>query len=623
MKRKAALLIAAFMIISLALPLAAFAGGLYDEASPRLIDSGEALDEAYAQDLINESQLFSEKYEMDIVFVIVTPDEYRDCRGRLGSMADDIYDAGRYGWGEDRSAAIVLWCPEYEEYHYQAYGRASELIDEDEIEFISERSPGYQEEYGDWGVLYASLRLTSNYLDDLSEAVNTLPPDIAGLLQDGQLPDQGLTVSEDPQPISGEKPYWYPENVAGFQFFHDENAPRVVDNADIFTPEEEAAIEARAWEIIERTGKDVVVFTDTSSYGLEQNVYCADFYDFNGYGFGPEREGLCLLFCMDPNDRGFMTVATGSETRALFTQSSSNSMDGLLYDYAVSARYGEGVLSWMDTVESLYTKGVPFAPDWLPDAGEGFVRFHRGEGKGPSGYIDDKAGFFTEEEARALSAKAERISREYGIDILIHTTRDSYGMSRTEYNELYYLYNGLGEGDSYDGMLLAGYPYSARMYMYSEGSVSAKLTEVNRERIEDHCADHLNDYEEYEAFDTALDDLEHMMKTGRVQRSLSSWIGTGALGSALGGIFGGASFGAAKSTMKTPRTKTSAREYVRSFRLLNQSDVFLYTSTSSVYDPPQRSSGGGGGSGGGHSSSYHSSFSGSSGASHSSSGSKF
>ncbi|MBQ4233834.1 MAG: hypothetical protein II700_02905, partial [Firmicutes bacterium] len=62
-----------------------------------------------------------------------------------------------------------------------------------------------------------------------------------------------------------------------------------------------------------------------------QNVYCADFYDFNGYGFGDEREGLCLLFCMDPDDRGFMTVATGSQTRALFTQQNSNLMDDILY----------------------------------------------------------------------------------------------------------------------------------------------------------------------------------------------------------------------------------------------------------------------------------------------------
>ncbi|MBR0140331.1 MAG: TPM domain-containing protein, partial [Firmicutes bacterium] len=447
MKRKASVIIAALMILSLIAPLSVLAEGLYEEASPRLIDNGGALDAAHAQDLMNESKLFSEEYETDFVFVIVTPDEYQACRGRLGSLADDIYDDGGYGWGEDRSAVIALWCPEYEEYHYQTYGWVSELLDEDRIEFISERSPGYQEEYGDWGVLYASLRFTSNCLDDIFEEMNTLPPEVAGMLQGGQIPDQGQTVSEHPQPLSGSMPDWYPENVSNFQFYHDESAPRVVDTADIFTAEEEVAIEKRAREIIDRTGKDVVVFTDVSSYGLEQDVYCADFYDFNGYGFGPEREGLCLLFCMDPGDRGFMTVATGSETMALFTQSSSNAMDGLLYDYAVSARYGEGVLRWMDTVESLYIKGVPFAPDWLPDADEAFSRFHRGNGKGPSGYIDDKAGYFTAEEAEALSAKAGRICREYGIDIMMHTSRESYGMSRDEYNELYYYYNGLGKGD--------------------------------------------------------------------------------------------------------------------------------------------------------------------------------
>ncbi|MBQ6013186.1 MAG: hypothetical protein IJL27_04015, partial [Firmicutes bacterium] len=102
---------------------------------------------------------------------------------------------------------------------------------------------------------------------------------------------------------------------------------------------------------------------------------------------------------------------------------------------------------------------------------------------------------------------------------------------------------------------------------------------------------------------------------------LSAWLGSTAIGTFLGGSLGGVSFGRAKSTMKEPRTKTAASEYISAFRLLGQSDNYLYTTTSRVYDPPSRSSSGGGSSGG-HSS-YSSSFHSSSGASHSSSGRKF
>ena len=40
-------------------------------------------------------------------------------------------------------------------------------------------------------------------------------------------------------------PSWYPDDVSSFKFYHDEKAPRVVDNADLFTDSEERAMEAR------------------------------------------------------------------------------------------------------------------------------------------------------------------------------------------------------------------------------------------------------------------------------------------------------------------------------------------------------------------------------------------
>ncbi|MBQ3579317.1 MAG: TPM domain-containing protein, partial [Firmicutes bacterium] len=418
MKRKASLLIAAFMMISLLAPLAVFADGLYSTEYSRVIDFDGIIDEAHSRSLDEDSEAFSRSYEADFVFVIVNEDQYQSCRGRFSALAEDLYDQGSYGWGDERSAVMALWSPENEEYSLELLGGAEGLLDEDDIDFISERAPGYQEEYGDWGVMYASLRFASNILDEKAEEKKSLAP-----------PADAVTTADPsasdvvPASLGSEKPSWYPEDPKNFVFFHDESAPRVVDVADIFTSEEEARIESRAWEIINETGKDVVVFTDVSSYGLEQNVYCADFYDFNGYGFGPEREGLCLLFCMDPDDRGFMTVATGSQTRAVFTESSANSMDDLLYEYAVRAEYGEGVIAWLDTVESLYTKGIPFSPDWLPDADAQYVRTPRAESASAiKSFIDDRAGLLYGDEAASLESMARSISETYGIDVMIHTT---------------------------------------------------------------------------------------------------------------------------------------------------------------------------------------------------------
>ena len=106
-------------------------------------------------------------------------------------------------------------------------------------------------------------------------------------------------------------PAWYPKDPLTFPYYHDKDAPRIVDTADIFSDEEESSMEARLTELRGQLGKDIVVFTDVSTYGLSQPVYAADFYDFNGYGIGDDREGVCLMICMDPADRGWWACCTG------------------------------------------------------------------------------------------------------------------------------------------------------------------------------------------------------------------------------------------------------------------------------------------------------------------------
>ncbi|MBQ4233835.1 MAG: TPM domain-containing protein [Firmicutes bacterium] len=262
------------------------------------------------------------------------------------------------------------------------------------------------------------------------------------------------------------------------------------------------------------------------------------------------------------------------------------------------------------------------APEWLPEIGESYTRVHRSEDpNAPLGYVDDQAGFFYPEEIPEIEAAAAQVADQYGIDIMIHTLRTPTGMDSNEYAEKYYFYNGIGRGSGYDGILLVMYPY-ADSVIYAEGTAGEKLTDVNLGRMAGHIYPLTDENDYKEAALTFIEDTAHMMKTGRVARSLASWLSTGVLGSVFGTIFGGASLGTAKRTMKTPRTRTDASDYVRGFRLTEHNDNYLFTSTSRRYIPPQRTSSGGGHSSGGHSS-YSSSFHSSSGASHSSSGRKF
>ena len=151
------------------------------------------------------------------------------------------------------------------------------------------------------------------------------------------------------------------------------------------------------------------------------------------------------------------------------------------------------------------------------------------------------------------------------------------------------------------------------------------MTEVNLERLESKVSNKNITGSGYEALSLGLKDLEHMEKTGRVPRTAGYWSWIAVLGAIVGAIFGGITLSVAKSKMAVPRVKQTALDYLErdSLRINSVQDQYLNTTTTRKYSPVERSSGGGSSGGGGGRSSYSSSYSGSSGTSHSGSGRSF
>lgn len=84
-----------------------------------------------------------------------------------------------------------------------------------------------------------------------------------------------------------------------------------MDQADLLTDSEESALSDRLDEISERHQFDVVVVTVDSLEGETAVVYADDFYDYNGYGFGDERDGILLLISMEERDWCISTTGYG------------------------------------------------------------------------------------------------------------------------------------------------------------------------------------------------------------------------------------------------------------------------------------------------------------------------
>lgn len=468
------------------------------------------------------------------------------------------------------------------------------------------------------------------YADDAAETGNGLEEgnsdqtalsDRDRMLPDGEKPDDDLRVGDGDPAL----PAWYPKDPLSFPFYHDEKAPRVIDIADIFSGEEEQQMEARLAEIRASLGKDIVVLADVSTYGLSRSVYAADFYDFNGYGIGPDREGVCLMICMEPGNRGWWCCCTGPVTRGLYDETTANQIDDMLYVYMKAGDYGAGVADWIENIRRLYTTGSPYSEEWAVIDEASFERFHDPDAP----RIVDDAKILSDSEIERLTQKAAELSDRYGVDVVIHTARSQGVLDRDTYSRKYYLTHGYGFSDEYDGIQLTIFKrpgYTGGVNVYASGKGLKKLSEVNKNRLEDRCDSLISGGEYYEGASQWLDQAGHMLRTGRAPRSSASWRFTTILEMLAGLIFGSVSLGKAKARMATPQTKENANSYIvqKSIRIRNVANRLLDSRVSEVYSPIKReSSDSGDHSSGGGSSTFHSSYSGSSGSSHSGSGRDF
>ena len=594
--RVTALLCALFLLLS----LAAFADDPWTEEYYRVIDYTDTLSDAQVESLDGDCMEMLRTYQLDMALLVLT--EEAQGSDSLESWARDAYEACSFGYGSNRDGFMAAYNADTEEIVLVCFGNAAQRMDKDYRDFILSSAPGYREQYGIFGVLYAVIRHTANYLADHP----------AGAAPAGQNGRGG----------AGDKPAWYPDDPANFEKYHDPDAPRVVDAADIFTDAEEAAMEARLGEIRAELGKDIVIFTDVSAYGLGHAVYAADFYDFNGYGIGDEYEGACLFVCMDPNDRGFWTCCTGPETRGLFTEEIANQLDDRLYGYMAEGDYGDGAADWIENFRNLCRTGMPFPPAWLPERGE-FQRTH--DAAAPR--VADELELLTPEEEQDLAARARAVSDKYGLDVAVLTLNNTTTYFTRDFIDLFYRVKGYGFGEDYDGVLLALVrdPYSStHCYVVGYGKGEERLTKVNEDRITGKVFSRYLDGSAYDALALGLKNIDHMEKTGRVTRTKGYWIFIAVLGAAVGSIVGGVGLAGAKKRMAVPAVRLSAGEYLNrdSLRIESVRDQYLSTSTTRKYSPVERSSGGGS-SGGGGRSSYSGSYSGSSGTSHSGSGRSF
>ncbi|MBP5753396.1 MAG: TPM domain-containing protein, partial [Treponema sp.] len=244
----------AFLLALSALPLFSETEA-YDKGLDRIVDIDGQLNEDELREVNDTFIRAVDAFKFDMPVVL------KNSFGQdLESWCDSFFSERGYGYGSNKNAIVLVIETDTDNVLLKGYGAGKEILTDEENERLIELMMEHRAKNHTW------LLCIWTYLNDVLDLLKANEP-IRDKYADGKL-------TEKPVP-QGKKPYWYPEDVNSFVDFHDENASRVVDDAHIFSDSEIAQMKERIKKIQDESGFDLVVFTDTSSYGLSHGVYAA------------------------------------------------------------------------------------------------------------------------------------------------------------------------------------------------------------------------------------------------------------------------------------------------------------------------------------------------------------
>lgn len=163
----------------------------------------------------------------------------------------------------------------------------------------------------------------------------------------------------------------------------------VVDEDDLLTDEEEEILRENALRISEARGCEVIILTVYNLGGLDAETYAEDYFYDNGYGVGPERDGILLLVSME--DRDYWEATSGKAIEA-FTDYGLLYLEHQFLSKLSSGDYYESFLAFQNTCDLM----LGYYDGTLSDAErESLERDYNdfAEIYNPDGYVDDYEGY--------------------------------------------------------------------------------------------------------------------------------------------------------------------------------------------------------------------------------------
>ena len=125
---------------------------------------------------------------------------------------------------------------------------------------------------------------------------------------------------------------------------------KIYDFADLYTDEEEKNLYSAVYDYTQRRNLDLVIVTINDNFESTQE-YADDFYDYNNFGYGTDRDGL--LFLVDMENRYVYISATGG-AMSLYPDVECNMITEQVYTYFSDQNYYDGTYQMIKTLDTYY-----------------------------------------------------------------------------------------------------------------------------------------------------------------------------------------------------------------------------------------------------------------------------
>ena len=139
--------------------------------------------------------------------------------------------------------------------------------------------------------------------------------------------------------------------------------PLVVDQANIIPDDVEAALIARCDTIAEEYKMEVAIVTASDFGGLIAEAYADDFYDFNGYGYGENDDGMLVVYKPGEEGEREIYITTHGNGSAVFFQGIREGIIVDMKDYLIAEDYDKAFNMYLDRAEEQLKPGTPVI--WL------------------------------------------------------------------------------------------------------------------------------------------------------------------------------------------------------------------------------------------------------------------